>query len=239
MTSSAGIPDLRRTMLGDDWFRSCPEALQDALIVLGRERRLVAGEHLFLQGEAAGGLYFVLAGSLTVQTADPDGELPVLVVLEACHCFGELSLIDGRPRSHDAVADTPCTVWCVGRAPLEAWLERHPQHWRDIARLVAGKLRIAYKIVDEEIRRPMTQRVARRLWLAVLGWGWRSQAPHERLRLSQEQLARMLGTSRSSVNKALRELEDGGAIDLHYGAIEVRDAVLLRRACDGAIAVAA
>ena len=52
-----------------------------------------------------------------------------------------------------------------------------------------------------------------------------------RLRLSQEQLARMLGTSRSSVNKSLRELEQFGAIALHYGAIEVKDMPLLLQAC--------
>ena len=77
----------------------------------------------------------------------------------------------------------------------------------------------------------MTQRVARRLWLAFNGWGWREQAPLQRLHLSQEQLARMLGSSRSSVNKSLRELEIDGAVRLHYGGIEVQDAGALRRCC--------
>lgn len=222
---------LQHTLRHDDWFRHCPSPLQDALMAHGHERRLVPGEHLFAQGEPGGGLYCVLGGSLTVQSADIDGGMPVLVVLGPWHWFGELSLVDGRPRSHDAVADVASRVWCVPRAPLEAWLERHPQHWRDIARLVVGKLRIVFQVVDEEMRRPMTQRVARRLWLAFNGWGWREQAPLERLQLSQDQLARMLGSSRSSVNKSLRELEDGGAIRLHYGAIEVQDSGVLRRCC--------
>jgi CRP-like cAMP-binding protein len=222
---------LHQTLRNDDWFRSCPAALQDALIVHGRERRLVQGEHLFAQGDAGTGLYCVLGGSLTVQSADPAGDMPVLVVLQPWHWFGELSLVDGRPRSHDAVADTASLVWCVAREPLEAWLQQHPQHWRDIARLAVGKLRITFQVVDEEFRRPMTQRVARRLWLASQGWGWREQQPIRRLPLSQAQLARMLGSSRSSVNKSLRELEEGGAIRLHYAAIEVQDRVALREWC--------
>ena len=80
----------------------------------------------------------------------------------------------------------------------------------------------------------MTERVARRLRLASLGWGWRSSEPRPSLWLSQDQLARMLGTSRSSVNKSLRELERLGAIALHYGAIEVTDVPLLLQACGAA-----
>lgn len=223
--------ELRHRLCTHDWFRGCSQALQDALIAHGRERRLQAGEHLFRQGSADGGLYAVLGGTISVQALDPQDETPVLLVLEPCHWFGELTLIDGLPRSHDAVADSDSLVWCVPRAPLHAWLEAHPRHWREIAQLAAGKLRIAFQIFDMEIRSPMTERVARRLRLASLGWGWRRDAPREQLRLSQEQLARMLGTSRSSVNKSLRELERLGAIALRYGVIEVSDKALLLQAC--------
>jgi CRP-like cAMP-binding protein len=228
---AAAALDLRSVLCSEDWFGACPPALQDALLAHGRERRLAPGEHLFARGAPDGGLYCVLGGSLVVQSADEAGEMPVLVVLEPYHWFGELSFIDGLPRSHDAMADVPSIVWCVPRAPLATWLEHHPQHWRDIARLAAGKLRVVYQVVDEEMRRPMTQRMARRLWLAAMGWGWRPHAPRQRLKLSQEVLARMLGSSRSSVSKALRELEDAGAIRLGYGTMEVQDLALLRSAC--------
>ena len=220
--------ELRHRLRTHDWFRGCSDALQDALIAHGRERRLSAGEHLFRQGSADGGLYAVLGGAISV-----------LLVLEPCHWFGELALIDGLPRSHDAVADADSLVWCVPQAPLEAWLEAHPRHWREIAQLASGKLRIAFQIFDQEVRSPMTERVARRLRLATLGWGWRRDAPRDQLRLSQDQLARMLGPSRSSVNKSLRELERLGAIALHYGAIEVKDAAVLLQACGGAAGAAA
>ena len=225
------VENQRSRMRANDWFRNRSAALQDALLAHGRERRLRTGEHLFSRGAPDRGLYCVLSGSISVHTVGPEGEMPMLLVLEPCHWFGELSLIDGAPRAHDAVADKASLIWCVPQAPLEAWLEGHPMHWREIAQLVSGKLRIAFQIFDTEIRSPMTERVARRLRLASLGWGWRSTAPSDNLRLSQEQLARMLGTSRSSVNKSLRELERLGAIALHYGAIEVKDRVALLQAC--------
>ena len=230
------VEELRSRMQVNDWFRTCSAGLQDALLAHGRERRLRAGEHLFTHGAADGGLYCVLGGSIGVQTVDLPAEAPILLVLEPCHWFGELTLIDGLPRSHDAVAESASLVWCVARTPLEAWLEGHPRHWREIAQLASGKLRIAFQIFDMEIRSPMTERVARRLRLAMLGWGWRQREPREHLRLSQDQLARMLGTSRSSVNKSLRELERLGAVALHYGTIEVTDAALLLQACGPAAA---
>jgi CRP-like cAMP-binding protein len=230
------VEELRSRMQANDWFRHSSAALQDALLAHGRERRLVTGEHLFTSGASDGGLYCVLSGSISVQAVDLQNEAPILLVLEPCHWFGELTLIDGLPRSHDAVADTASRVWCVAQGPLEAWLEGHPRHWREIAQLASGKLRIAFQIFDMEMRSPMTERVARRLRLATLGWGWRNAEPRDQLRLSQEQLARMLGTSRSSVNKSLRELERLGAVVLRYGAIEVRDKALLLQACSPAAA---
>lgn len=222
--------EIRSALLSDDWFRSCPPRLQDALIVHARERRLMAGEYLFTRGMNDADLYCVLAGSLCVQSVDleGEGEIPVLVVLQPYHWLGELSLIDGTPRSHDALAETDVTVLRVPRAALEAWLAANPEQWRDIARLAAGKLRIAYRVMDVEMRRPLTERVARRLWLVAHGWGSRSNQPRHRIRLSQDQLARMLGTTRSSVNKALRELERQGTMRLHYGEIELLDLVALR-----------
>ena len=224
--------ELRHRMRAHDWYRQASDALQDALIAHGRERRLAPGEHLFMRDTAEGALYCVLGGSISILgVGAQDADAPVLLVLEPGHWFGELTLIDGMPHEHDAVADTDSLVWCVAQAPLLAWLEAHPHHWREIAALVSGKLRIAFQIFDQEVRSPMTERVARRLRLAAQGWGWRSGEPRPSLRLSQEQLARMLGTSRSSVNKSLRELERSGAIALHYGAIEVKDMAVLAQAC--------
>jgi CRP/FNR family transcriptional regulator, cyclic AMP receptor protein len=232
MTHSINLGVLREALCLDGWFRECSAATQDALLTHGRERRLLPGEHLFQRGEPDDGLYCLTAGALTVQSVDAQGGMPVLVVLEPYHWFGELSFTDGKPRSHDAVADLPSTVWCVPRLAMQAWLSTHPQGWHDVARLAVGKLRVVYHVVDEELRRPIAQRVARRLWLALQGWGWRPDAPRQRVNWSQEQLARMLGAGRGSVNLALRELEQAGAIRLHYGAIEMLDAVRLRRACE-------
>lgn len=226
------IDTLRHLLLRDAWFRGCAPALQDALLAHGRRCTLRAGERLFTQGEPDGDLYGVVEGSLTVESVDTVGGMPVLAVLSSGHWFGELSFTDGLPRSHDAVADLPSTVWRVDQGRLRGWLQARPEHWRDIARLAVGKLRVVYRVVDEEMRRPLSQRVARRLWLALQGWGWQADAPSRAVPWSQTQLARMLGVSRGSVNRALAALQAAGVIDLQYGRIDVPDLAALRRACE-------
>lgn len=222
---------VRGLMLTHEWFRSIPEPFQDALLAHGRLRALRPGEHLFQAESRGAGLYCVLMGTISVQSRDRDGGAPVLIVLGPGHWFGELAMLDQHERTHDAVAMDACKVWQVQQVAIEAWLDDHPRHWRHVARLLAGKLRIAFEVIDSELRGAMTGRVAKRLRMLSLGWGWRDANPAQRLVLSQDVLARMLGGSRSSINKALQELRDCGAVRLSYGAIEIADLKRLGEAC--------
>lgn len=233
--SNLGTDSLPATVRGlmrdHEWFRSIPESFQDALVAHGGQRTLSPGEHLFLAESQGAGLYCVLGGAISVQSRDRDGGAPVLIVLGPGHWFGELAMLDQHERTHDAVAMDACKVWQVQQTAIEAWLDAHPRQWRDVARLLAGKLRIAFEVIDSELRGGMTVRVAKRLRMLSLGWGWRDANPTQRLVLSQEVLARMLGGSRSSINKALQELKDCGAVRLSYGAIEIADLKRLDAAC--------
>lgn len=222
---------VRGVMLQHECFRTLAAAFQDALLAHGRFRALASGEHLFATESQGSGLFCVLEGSICVQSRDREGGAPVLIVVGVGHWFGELAMLDQRERTHDAVAMLPCKVWHVQQGAIENWLEAHPRHWRDLARLLAGKLRIAFEIIDSELRAPMTRRVARRLRMLSVGWGWQDASPAPRLALSQDVLARMLGGSRSSISKALQELQDAGVVRLNYGAIEIADEQRLAVAC--------
>jgi CRP-like cAMP-binding protein len=177
-------------------------------------------ESLFARGGEANGLCCVVAGALRIGALDSQGDSTLLAYLEPYQWFGEISLIDGRPRTHDAVADGTTQVLVVPREPLLAWLDAHPATWRELARLACRKLRVLFIAVEELAQLPLEERVWRRLQLVARGYGSR-EAPRRRIRLSQEVLAQMLGVSRQSINKALKALEAGGRLRLHYGEIEL------------------
>lgn len=213
-------PGLRAALASDDWFGACPAELQDALLALARLHRLSHGESLFARGGQASGLCCVTAGALRIGAVNVEGQPAVLAYLEPYQWFGEISMIDELPRTHDAVADGDTQVLEVPRTGLLAWLETHPTMWRELARLACRKLRVAFAVLEELAQLPLEERIRQRLWLLAQGYGSRD-APRRRIRLGQEVLAHMLGVSRQSVNKALKALEARGVVRLHYGEIEL------------------
>ncbi|HEU4459866.1 MAG TPA: Crp/Fnr family transcriptional regulator [Methylibium sp.] len=213
---------LHAALASDAWFAGCDPALRDELLRLAQPRSLAPGGSLFRKGEDAEGLCCVTAGALRIGSLQADGSEQLLGYLEPYQWFGEISLIDGEPRTHTATADGPTTVLLAPQPALLAWLDRHPACWRDVARLACAKLRLSFGVLEDIAVLPLEQRLAKRLWLVATGYGARGEAPVRRLvRLPQEQLALMLGVSRQSANKALRALEKAGVIALHYGAIEL------------------
>lgn len=213
-------PGLHAALASDEWFSACEAGLQSELLRLARMRHLAHGESLFARGGEADGLCCVVAGALRIGALNADGDTALLAYLEPYQWFGEISLIDGRPRTHDAVADAPSQVLVVPREALLAWLEQHPVMWRELGKLACRKLRVVFVAIEELAQLPLEERVWRRLQLVAQGYGSRD-APRRRIRLAQEVLAQMLGVSRQSINKALKTLEASGRLRLHYGEIEL------------------
>jgi CRP-like cAMP-binding protein len=213
------------------WFGACPDGFQQALLERSRTLKLAAGEALFGRGDDAEGLCCVLAGALQIGAVHPDGTRTLLAYVEPYQWFGEISMVDSLPRTHDAVADPEATVLVVPQNDLRAWLADHPAHWQHLARLACAKLRLLFGVLEDIQLLSLEQRLAKRLWLTAHGYDIERGefAPRRTVRVPQEQLALMLGVSRQSVNKALRKLEAEGLVALRYGAIELLDAPALQR----------
>ncbi len=99
----------------------------------------------------------------------------LMLYAEPYHWFGEIALIDQLPRSQDAVADIASTVLVVSRPLLEAWLDLHPQYWRDLARLACGKLRLMLTALEDNASLSLEQQLARRLLFSVTNFGQATQ----------------------------------------------------------------
>jgi len=187
---------------------------------MARSRHLCDGESLFLRGGQADGLCCVTAGALNIGSLNEQGQPTVLAHLEPYQRFGEISVIDGLPRTHDAVADGVTELLVVPRVDLLVLLEAQPLFWRELARLACRKLRVTFSVLEELAQLPLEERILRRLHLMAEGYGSREVA-RRRIRLGQEGLAQMLGVSRQSVNKCLKSLEAQGLVRLNYSEIEL------------------
>jgi len=211
------------------WFSALPEPLVDALLAAAQLQTLQPGERLFSRGDLPSGLYGVLDGAIRVTATSPGGKEALLTLLEAPAWFGEISVFDGQPRTHDAISDGESLVVHVPQGALDRLLAGEPGWWRDLGLLVTSKLRLAFLAMEEAALLPIPVRLAHRLLQMAEGYGERQTHTSRTVEVSQDQLAMMLSTTRQTANHHLKELEARGLIRLSYGSIEILDPDGLRR----------
>lgn len=153
------------------WFAALPQALRHTLLDMAQVQRLDAGQRLFRRGDKPSGLYAVVEGAMRVGAVSETGKEALLTLIEPPYWFGEISLFDGLPRTHDAFADSASTLLLLPQAGLLALLEREPQHWRDFALLMSHKLRLAFIALEDMSLLPAAPRLARRLLLIAENYG--------------------------------------------------------------------
>src|SRR5258708_10538333 len=213
---------------GNAWFRACPADLRAQLAALGGLLALPAGKRLFMRGDPDDGLYCLLEGSMRIGAPSFDGKEALLAVIEPVNWFGEMALLDGRERTHDAYAERDSMLFHVPRMALVTVLERSPEYWHVFGLLLTQKLRLAFEAIEEAALLPAAQRIARRLLMMARGFDGPGVLRRV-LKVPQEDLAMMLALSRQTTNQVLRQFEMRGALKLHYGEIEIVDAEKLAK----------
>ncbi|MCE3271331.1 MAG: Crp/Fnr family transcriptional regulator [Ramlibacter sp.] len=211
-------------MNANPWFAALPLADRRALLAGCERQRLAPGEMLFRQGDAVpaggGAFYGVVSGGIKASSLREDGKEAILAVLEPGNWFGEISLLDGLPRTHDATAARDAEVLVLPHAGFERMMKR-PAFALAICRMLAARVRSLYGMVEDATLRSTRARVARRLLLLARGDATQAREPRPVVPVSQEALAMMLGVSRQTLSKELQAMARTGAIALGYGKIEI------------------
>jgi CRP-like cAMP-binding protein len=215
------------------WFRGLPVELQDYLMSHATLLRLEKGQLLYRYGDPSYGLYAVLEGGLSIGTVGIDGKESLLAVLGPTAWVGEISMFDGLPRPHDAIAVSRALFMHVPEAALQNLLDATPRYWRDFALLMAQRLRLSFKSTESLALQPAAQRIASRLLLIAEGYDGLN-AVQSKIRLSQDSLASMVSLSRQTTNQLLKSLESQQIISLKFGEIQILDIERLRAASVGA-----
>jgi len=152
-----------------------------------------------------------------------DGRELLFGLFGAGSWFGEISLFDEAPRPLHAYAMGDTEVLLLPSTAFHAALEAHPQGYRHFARVLCHKLRVAFEMLEEQTQ-PLPRRLARRLLdLAAVYGKPEAGGLLLTLALPQEDLARMLGATRQSINKTLGEFGRQGLISVQGGQLLLRD----------------
>lgn len=214
----------REALLANEWFGSLSEAIQEDVLSRARQRLLAQGKCLFKRGDPPDFFFCVLEGCIRVSGSSSEGREAVLSLYEPGTWFGEISMLDGLQRTHDAYAHTHTVLLQIGLGDFEDLLSRHVAFSRMFLRLECTRLRALAVGFESYSTQTLEQRLAWRLLALGTGFGVRtSEGLSINVHLSQELVAQLVGATRQRVNQLLKQWENEGLISQHYGHIVLRD----------------
>jgi CRP/FNR family transcriptional regulator, cyclic AMP receptor protein len=216
--------------MGETFLDALTEEEAADLHAAGRRRAYGPGVTLFHEGDDSGPVVVLLGGRVKVSTLGGGGREAIVAVRGPGDLIGELSAIDGGPRSATVTTLEPAEVLLVPGSAFAALLERHLRIALVLLRMVAGRLRYA----DSQQAQFATQDVVGRVAARLLELGDRFGAAEDgriviELPISQEELAAWTGSSREAVSKALQQLRALHVLETGRKRITVLDAEALRR----------
>jgi len=197
-----------------------PQALFDAVALRGQTRSFPAHAILINEGDSTDSIYIVLSGRVKAYASSEDGREVVLTEYGAGDYFGELSL-DGARRSASVKAIEPCTCRVVQGSELQAFLSEYPEFALHLTRKLIRMVRRLTDQVRSLALQDVYSRVVRLLHESSEPVGTERVV---RRKLTQQDIADRVGSSREMVNRVMKELGAGGYVTQREGRI-----VLLRK----------
>jgi CRP/FNR family transcriptional regulator, cyclic AMP receptor protein len=206
-------------------LRAVPPGDVRRVLSVARRRTFARGEIVFHEGDPADSLHLVAKGRFAVRVRTPLGEDAVLRLHGPGDAFGELALVSGGEaiRSASVEALEPGETHALYRREFERLRREHPGVGDVLIAVLADQLRRTTTLVLDAYYAPAEKRVLRRLRDVSALY------PDGSVRLTQEDLASLAGTSRATVNRVLRHAERRGTIELRRGRCAVLDPDALAR----------
>ena len=196
---------------------------------VGHSRSYGPNVALFHQGDEAGPLVVLLTGRAKVVSLSSAGHEVIAAVRGPGDLLGEISAIDGEPRSATVTTLEPVEALLVPGSAFAAFLERQPRVALVLLRMMAARLRYADASQAGFATHDVLGRVAFRLVELCERFGTTAEGGIEiELPLSQEELASWTGASREAVSKALHLLRLLKIVETGRRRIVVRDLEALR-----------
>ncbi|HEV7417929.1 MAG TPA: Crp/Fnr family transcriptional regulator [Tianweitania sediminis] len=195
-------------------------SLHTTKALLGRAiiRRLAHGELWISRSERANGIAIIVEGGLRSTTFTPDGKEYVFSIMKNGDIWGLVSTIDGIDNANDVYAHGDTTILTVDRRTTLSTMEAHPDFRQCLTQILCHRLRMANKVLEDRALQPIEVRLVR-LLLSLRGSA--AVGGPDKINVTQEMLAKILGCTRPTVNKKLQELERDEMLVASYGCIQI------------------
>ena len=213
MSSTVLTISERSNIESGSWFSKLSLPLRNDILSRAVVKRVPDGTMLSCRGEPAEEWVGVAKGAVRISSVSLAGKQVSLTYVEPGTWFGDISLFDGMPRTHDAAAHGETTLLVVRKPDFKDLLARHSELYEALLRLNCRRLRLMFDVVEDLNTRPLAARLAKQILLLARSYGI-AQGEEIRigLQLAQEDLAQLLGASRQRVNQELKGFERDGAV---------------------------
>jgi CRP/FNR family transcriptional regulator/CRP/FNR family cyclic AMP-dependent transcriptional regulator len=183
------------------------------LMAVAKRRTFRTGEVIFHRDDPGQVLYMINEGKVKICLISPDGQEISLAVLGAGEYFGEFALYDGLPRSADAIALEKVECYTLQRSDFHHAIMKNPKIAIQVLEGLSKRLRNTDQMVEDLIFLDVYGRVAKKLLELSDTHGIKVEdGTRIDVRLTQQELASMVGASRESVNKVMGYFTDKGYI---------------------------
>ena len=203
----AGLDSLRRVTLFSQVSDEDLESVASHLI----ERRFPKNTTIIEEGLSGDYMYLILEGRVKVAKLSTDGREKILDFLESGDFFGEMALLDQAPRSATVKTLSDVRLLALSRSDFLELLRKNPEPARAVIQELSRRLRL----VDEQASslsfqgvRERTEGLLSRIATEERDGRWRATPP-----LTHQQIADMIGTSRETVTRVVKELKREGWLD--------------------------
>jgi len=200
------------------YFRELPAATLDALAAAATLTRCSGGA-VHGPNVAAETFSLILEGSLIVSWPNSHGESVPVGAIGVGSFYCAAALVDGGVTVTQARAERNTVAATMPSATFRALARADPALSAIVPKLLLQRFEAALSFTADAASAKLPQRLVRRLLAQALAVGPDLTSQEVELRISQTDLARMLGASRSKVNEELRRLEDAGFIRTGYGRV--------------------
>lgn len=211
---------------GVSLFQSLSHSDRECLAASLKRRSLKRGEALFRKGDEGTSLYIVKTGSVKVVLPSDMGDEVAAAILSEGEFFGEMALLDGMPRSADVVALESSELLALRQGDFLAFLKGNEGAIQAIFSYLSMRLRRTDELLENAHFLNISTRFARRLVELSQKHGHRKaggELIEIDLRLTQKDLASIVGTTRESINKELRILREKGLVNTEGNTLQILD----------------
>ena len=200
------------------------------LMNVAKRRTFRSGEVIFHRDDPGQVLYVIKEGKVKISLISPDGQEMTLVVFGKGECFGEFAILDGLTRSADAIALEKVECYTLQRSDFHKAIMKNPNIAIQVLEVLSKRLRTTDQMVEDLIFLDVYGRVAKKLLELAESHGEKVEnGTRINVRLTQQELASMVGASRESVNKVMGYFSDKNFISTDKHRITLHRITELKR----------